>query len=314
MHAQTLNDVIEPYRHLPTVIQTALLRVETHPTFRTITGGMLKVLKALVTRASATNGTAAIRARLDRVSLEADVSTKTVQRAMRAFNEFGWIEPVSENRSEHGVFCSRRYAFSPSFCALVHLPTRDKPAAALAQETEMSDGAIYVDLSYKEDLREIAVEQRGQTPIVLHPDVQVMHAETKILDTGICMLLGMAKKINQKLADVYEVAKPYLVAADITGGRALRYIAAMLDKPIDYAAKAAQARRMTESASSANATKTTAARCRFKRFIANNGAVVRFFDGTAEVTRDGHSAMLAGQQMLVLYADVDTGKLREIIE
>lgn len=316
VHAQTLDDIVRPYRHLPATIQTALLRLETHPTFRSITKSALKVLKALVTRASATNGAAMIRARLETVAFQADVSTKTTQRAMRTFGELGWVAAASDGRSEYGVFTSKRYVFSPQFCALLHLPTAANPAPALAQETEMSDGAVYADLSLKKDLQEISLKNRGENPIVLPQDVRDMPAETAIKDTGICKLLGIANSAGHKLADVYAVAKPHLDAAKAKAGRAYRYLLAMLlnPKPADYAGRAAQMRRQAEAAAGAQANDAIAQRCRYKRYVAPNGAVVRFFDGTAEVMRDNHCVMLGGQQMLVLYADVASGKLREMVE
>lgn len=320
VHAQTLDDVVRPYRHYPATIQTALLRLETHPTFRSVTRSALKVLKALVTRACATNGVAAIRARLETVAVQADVSTKTVQRAMSAFNQFGWLKPASDGRSKYGVFTSRRYVFSEEFCALAHLPTAAKPAADLARETEMSCGGIHVDLSLKEDLREIAIKNRKDNPeanpITLPEPLRAMPEETAIKDTGVCKLIGIANRLGHKLQDVYAVAKPHLAAKGAKKGRAYRYLLAMLlnPKPADYAGRAAQMQRQDEACATAAAIRSTAERARYKRYLAPNGALVRVFDGTAEVTRDGQSQVLAGRQMLALYADIESGKLKEIAQ
>lgn len=180
----------------------------------------------------------------------------------------------------------------------------------------MTDGPIEVDLSFKKDQREISIQNRGENPIVLPEDVRDISVETGIKDTGVCKLLGIANKAGHKLADVYEVAKPHLLAAEATAGRAFRYLLAMLlnPKPADYASRAAQMQRQAGAIASAKAARTTAERCRYKRYRATNGAVVRIFDGTAEVTRDSRSQILGGQQMLAVYADIDSGKLREIVE
>lgn len=317
MHVRTLDDVIQPYLHLPSAIQTALIRVETHPTFRGLTKGSLQVLKALVTRASATNGAAMIRARMDRVADEAGVSTKTAQRAMRAFFQIGWVLPASDGRSEYGVFESRRYTFSAALCDLVHLPTKGKPAAAFRHETEMSSGAIRADLSLQKDQQEISIKNRNGKAPALPYAVKAMPAETGINPTGICKLLGIARQVGYQLEHVYAVAKPYLAKIGAgSPGRAYRYLLAMLTNPrkADYAGKAAQVLRAALP-DQANTMAAIAKQCRFKRYVhVSNGMQVRFFDGTAEVRRDADSVLYAGEQMQGLYRGVASGNLREVIE
>ncbi|NHZ65873.1 hypothetical protein [Massilia genomosp. 1] len=366
------------------------MRVETHPTFRRLTKSTLLVLKTLVSRASAQNGLAVIRARLDRMATEASVSYKTVQRAVRIFRDYDWVLPASEGRSEYGVFESRRYVFTHALCDLVGLPTvtkqrptstqqqpspvvrqkhqeptaapesheptappdeptpvlpqlqpqpdpavalepqllaapqeqpaataaQEKPSLAAPQETEMSDGAIYVDLSLKKDLQEISIENRKGNHPTLPPAVAMIPAETGISPTGICKLLGIAKQAGYQLEHVYAIAKPYLAKIGINSARAYRYILAMLHnaKKVDYAAKVAQAQRMSEPDSNA-ALKAIAMQCRYKRYqhIGKNIAV-RFFDGTAEVRIDGHVELYGGAKMVGLYKGVANGNLREVIE
>ncbi|MBC7683656.1 MAG: hypothetical protein H7176_00315 [Bdellovibrionales bacterium] len=276
------------------------------------------MLKALVTRASATNGTTIIRARLDRLAIEASVSYKTVQRALHAFHLFDWISPASEGRSEWGVFESRRYQFSASLCALVHLPTGGRGAGALAQKPEMSDGAIYVDLSLKEDLRKISIENRNGEPPKLSAAVRHIPAETGISPTGVCKLIGVARQVDYQLEHVVAAAKPYLAKIGTDSpGRCFRYLLAMLLNPkkVDYAAKAAQEARHGEH-DPAQLLLAITLQCRFKRYVHTSrpGLRVRFFDGVAEVSCDGQVETLAGRQLAVLYGDVANGNLKEVIE
>lgn len=318
VHAYTLDEVVKPYLHLPTAIQTALIRIETHPVFRSITKSALQVLKALVSRASATNGTRTIRARNDKLADEAQVSVKTVQRALRQFRERNWAMPASEGRSDWGVFEAKRYRLSADLCALVQLPTKEKTAAEIAQETEMSDGAIYVDLSLKKDLRKISIENRNGEPPKLPPAVEHVPGETGISPTGICKLLAIARAAGYQLEHVVLVAKPYLAKIGTASpGRAFRYLQAMLTNPkkVDYAGRAAQLAR-GEEPDPAKAMAAIARRCRFKRFThaTRPGLQVRFFDGIAEVSCDGQLETLAGRQLEVLYADITKGKLREVDE
>lgn len=316
MHPKTLDDIVRPYLHLPTTVQCALVRVETHPVFRALTRATLAVLKTLVTRSSATNGTAIIRARVDKMADEAGVSYKTVQRAMRTFREFEWVLPATEGRSEYGVFESKRYVFTPGLCELIDLPTKSKPAPALAQETEMSDGAIYVDLSLKKDLQEISIKNREGQPPTLPPTVTKIPEETGISATGVCKLLGVARRADYKLEDVYLLAKPYLEKIGTNAARCYRYLHAMLVNPkkVDYAGKAAQERRNGDT-DPAKALAAIAAHCRFKRYYhVSNGIRVRFFDGTAEVSRNGNCELYAGTQMQGLYKGIANGNLVEVIE
>ncbi|NHZ66455.1 hypothetical protein [Massilia genomosp. 1] len=312
----TLDDVVKPYLHLPTAIQTALIRVETHPTFRALTKGALKVLKTLVTRASSVNGMATIRARVDRMAEEAKLCEKTVQRSLRKFAEFDWVHPMSDGRSEYGVFESKRYVFTPALCELIALPTKCKPSPAPAQETQMSDGAIYVDLSLKKDLQEISIKNREGQPPTLPPTVTKIPEETGISATGVCKLLGVARRADYKLEDVYLIAKPYLEKIGTNAVRCYRYLHAMLVNPkkVDYAGKAAQERRNGDT-DPAKALAAIAAHCRFKRYYhVSNGIRVRFFDGTAEVSRDGNCELYAGTQMQGLYKGIANGNLVEVIE
>ena len=320
MLAPTLDDIVRPYLHLPSAIQTALIRVETHPTFRILTKGALKTMKALMTRASATNGTTIIRARVDRLADEAGVSEKTVQRAMLAFKELGWVRQASVGRSQWGVFESRRYVLSPALCELVLLPTKEKGAAALdaeAQRTEMSGGAIRDDLSLKKDLQEISIKNRDGNPPVLPPAVSHIPGETGILATGICKLLGIAREVGYQLEHVYEVAKPYLTKlVNASPARTYRYLLAMLTNPkkVDYASKAAQEIRNAKPdghRSLAEIAKVV----RYKHYYhVSTGMRVKFFDGQAEVRMGDQVDFYAGPQMQGLYRGIANGKLKEVIE
>lgn len=182
----------------------------------------------------------------------------------------------------------------------------------------MSDGAIYKDLSLKEDLREISIKNQGNKPVVLPESVRHLPDETGISGTGICKLLGIANKEGHKLADVVAFAKPYLAKTEASAGRVYRYLLAMLLNPkkIDYTSKLAQMARQDEGITRAKSMKEMAAQCRYKRYkhASVAGLTVRFYDGVAEVSRDGMSETLAGVQLEVLYRDVAAGKLQEIMD
>jgi hypothetical protein len=321
----TLDDIMRPYLHFPKTIQTALLRVETHPTFRALTKASHKVLKALVTRASETNGEREIWARLERVSEEAGCSPKTVQRAMRLFRDLLWVLPTTEGRSEHGVYCTKRYVFSKSFCDLVHLPTKiqkDKPESQVAIRagvtgnskldttwTEMSDGAVYVDLSLKEDQRKILFQRaQNHTPIQLPEELKIMADETSILETGICALRGLAHDAGYKLEDIYAVAKSQLAKLGIKAGRAYRYVQAIILNPrrTNFAAKVAQVKRL-EAAQRATSRSQQYANQRY--VTKGGGTTVTLFDGTAEIVTRDTITNIAGAQLHDIYEQIERGQL-----
>lgn len=322
VRVRTLEEVVEPYLHYPLRIQASLLRIETHPAFRGLSQSALRVLKALVTRASQSNGLIPIRARLSRVSEEAQCSTKTTQRALRLLESVGWLSAASSGRSEHGIYCCRQYRFSASFCALVDLPipseadnqvrsrvTAQSVPRIRPQESAMSDGPIYIDLTFKEDQRKSFLEKQrtNPAPIELPAALTTMAEETGILETGICKLRGMAYRAGYQLEHVYVVAKPRLIAIGATAGRAYRYLQAMILNPrqVDFAGKAAQSARMASNVRRG---------CRQMRFAntryrSRAGAKLKVFMGAAELQEaSGTIKTFAGRQMDDIYDRIERGE------
>ena len=321
MCAPTVEDILKPYQQYPKTIQTAILLVETNPRFIGLTRSMKAVLKTLLTRASKTDGTSTIKARLDLVAMQADVSTKTVQRTVSALRTVGWMEQIGEGRSEWGVFTSRRYKLTEELCSIVGLPVKNtRRAAVFPQETTMSDGAVYVDLSFKEDHREVLFQKRLQNPeankVSLPPELQPI-IDLGIKDTGVAKLRGMAYAKGHNLADIFTVAKKRITELKASGGRVYCYLAAMIDnpKPTDYAARASQIERGGEVAAIAGKSKDRTRQYAHKRFAGSNGLIVRIFDGNADVSRDHIPiCMVGGRDMDTIYDDIQSGKLVEIMQ
>lgn len=312
----TVADLMSPYQKYPKTIQTAILLVETNPRFRGLTLSMKSVLKTLITRVSKTDGTTPIRARLDLVAEQADVSTKTVQRTVSALRAAGWMDKVSEGRSEHGVFTSRRYQFSADLCSIVGLQVK----GAVSQKTNLSDGAVYVDLSFKEDHQEVLLQKRIENPeankVSLPPELQPI-IDLGIKDTGVAKLRGMAYAKGHNLADIFTVAKKRITELKASGGRVYCYLAAMIDNPkaTDYAAKASQIERSGVVAAIAGKSKDRARQYAHKRFAGSNGLIVRIFDGNADVSRDRTPiCMVGGRDMDTIYDDIESGKLVEVAQ
>jgi hypothetical protein len=273
---------------------------------------MKAVLKALLTRASKVDGTTPIKARLDIVAEQAEVSEKSVRRTLVTLRSAGWLEDASTGRSEYGVFTSKRYRFSPELCAIVGLPTKENPKAPQEAAT-LSDGAVYVDLNFKEDHREIL--RKNQNPVTLPAELEAI-VELGVKATGVCKLRGMASAKGHNLADVFTVAKKRLQEIQAKGGRVFRYLAAMIDNPkaTDYAARAALIDHSYLQEQAAQQTKSRSQKYAYKRFAAGPGITVRIFDGIAEVIRDGNPiGSIAGRDMEKVYDDIESGKLREII-
>jgi hypothetical protein len=310
VRAYTLEEVVQPYQHYPKIIQQAILRAHTHPTFLVLTKSMRKVLCALLTRASQKNGLQAIRARNDRLAEEADVSEKTVQRAVATFRQLGWLKPLDSKRSEYGLFTTRQYSFTEALCALVELPfARAKTEDSCTQETEMSAGAVYVDLSYKKDLREISVKNRKDNPIHLPKDL-VEIVEMGVKETGVCKLRGLAHQAGYRLEDIFKLAKARLQTIGATGQRVYRYLLSMIEKQSDYAGRAAQLERQGGQAKNLAVVKTDADEYRGKRFMKAGKRVDIFADGDGAIAvlADGSFVTLTKSDMPRLYAEIKAGK------
>ena len=309
MYTPSVNDLLKPYQQYPRIIPRAILLVETNPRFLGLTRSMKAVVKALLTRASQHDGTQPIKARVDRVAVQADVSEKTVQRTLATIRNAGWIEQVTEGRSEWGVFTFRTYRLTEPMCKLLNLPARRE----FSQQTELSDGAVYVDLSFKKDQAEVSKEKRQGEPLDLPASLGEISA-LGIKNTGVAKLRGLASDAGHKLEDIFIVARESVAKAGATGGRLYRYLQAMIRKASDYAARARQIERHGAEPAPVRQTKLVAQKYAHKRFTAGCGTIVRIFDGIAEVTRDGAwIATLAGQQMAQVYADIESGRLASVL-
>ena len=317
MHSSTVEELLQPYLQYPVMIQRAILLVETNPRFLCLTRCMKKVLKTLLTRTSKIDGTKEIRARVDTVAFQAAVSTKTVQRTLCTLRELGWISQTSDGRSEEGCFTSRRYAFSASLCEIVALPCKK---VISTEETILSDGAVYVDLSFKKDQQAIRKQNQEQRrlknddakKIQLPEELRAIEA-LGVKDTGVAKLRGMAFASGYDLADVFCVAKERLQELKASGGRVYRYLAAMINnpKPSDYAARARQITRTHIQRVAQSKFSSRREKYRYRRFSAGPGTVVRIFDGTADVTRDGTwVGVIAGRDMDRVYDDIEAGRLQ----
>ena len=306
MYSPSVIDILKPYQQYPRTIQRAILLVETNPRFLGLTRAMKAVFKALLTRASQHDGTTSINARVDRLALQANVSEKTVQRTLATVRHAGWLEQVSEGRSEWGNFTYRSYRFTIAVCQMLQLPIKGKKV----QETKLSDGAIYVDLSFKRDHAEISKEKRQGKAIDL-PAVLQEIAALGIKETGVAKLRGMAHNAGHRLEDIWKTGKARIVAIGAIGGRLYRYLQAMIAKVSDYAARAQQVERCAAKAATTVPKLANRAFYAHKRFVGKAGTNVRIFDGMAEVVRDGEwIGNIAGLDMEQVYRDIEAGILK----
>ena len=305
MYSPSVNDLLQPYKQYPRTIQRAILLVETSPRFLGLTKCMKAVVKTLLTRASQTNGTTPFKARLDRVAMQAGVSNKTVQRTIATLRLAGWMEQVSDGRSNMGVFTFRSYRFTKVFCKLVGLPTDSK----VNRNTEMTDGGVYVDLSFREDHAKISKEKRQGKPVDLPPALHEITA-LGVKDTGVAKLRGMAHDAGHRLEDIWQAGKACIAIAGATGGRLYLYLQAMIKVACDYAARASQVERNGTQAIPKARTISRWMQCAHKRYSAGARTVVQIYEGIAEVLRDGQwIGNIAGRDMEKVYDDIENGKL-----
>lgn len=310
MYLPTVESKLAPYLRYPKIIQRAVLLVDTHPTINHLTEATRNVLKAMLTRASQWDGRTPVKARVDVLAEQAECSTKSVQRALATFRKIGWLKEMSAGRNEWGVYCYRSYTFSDELVGLVGLP-------GPAQRTQMSDGAVYVDLTFQDDLKTIEQEKReaNPTPVQLPPELAAITTELAISDKAVAKLRGMAHAAGHQLQDIVAVARDHLVAAKATGNRVFGYLATMIGTPSDYAGRAAKITRHAAFVAEATQYRDQEAKCRGKAFKRADGLVVRIFDGVAVVRPVGKPEYTtAGKShMEPIYADIAAGKLVEIV-
>lgn len=248
MRPITLEDLYQEYRNRPVVIRDAIMRTNSHPTIiNSVTRATLRVLTRLVCRAEKTNGQAPVMARISHLAREAECEEKTVRRAIGALVELGWLAMPNVCRNEYGVYTSKEYHFTESFCRLVRLPCPSGSQAEVnATGTEMSDGAVYVDLSFKEDQRQIEKEKREdeKREIELPPELNDAAEEFSMNRSGMALLRGLAHRAGYLLEDIIVVGRDYLHKVKATKNRAHRYLESMIRRQSDYAERAAQIRRI----------------------------------------------------------------------
>lgn len=194
--------------------------------------------------------------------------------------------------------------------------------------TEMSNGVIkgVNKVFLKEASFKDATGQKGSIPHDLSP----LHAELGISLLGICSLMALAKQTRQRLQDVWHAKRDTILNSGAREGRAVEYFRSLLQcgEDFSYVARCmvpspsppCGGHSTTSSAPSSHSSTDDALRaiavsCRFKKYVhVKTGMQVRFFDGTAEVSRDGASDLYASDQLIGLYKGIVNGNLKLVLE
>ena len=318
----TYNDMLNAYAEYPAPIRPYLLRTATHPAIISdLTRSARNVLLELVSRTPLDDPDRPILVKVANVATRLGISEKTVSRAIALMCDRKWLlaEPGYDRRNNYGEFAHPRFIVGTLLRRLIGLPlerrapvhTPPQPVDNPPPETKMSAGVYGVNEG--SSLKEASFKKEGQTPSI-PASLAPLHDELGISLFGICALMRAAKAANQRLQDVWQAKRDQLRNAGVKEGRAKAYIAHLLASGEDFAYRA----RCSAPASGAgpvDALAAVALRCRHKEFVhERNGMRVRFFDGSAEVRRDGNYETYAGEQMQGLYKGVLNGNLREVIK
>lgn len=226
-----------------------------------------------------------------------------------------------------------------------------RPAEIPVDQTEMSDGYIGVNnvfLKKEAPLKSGAfiIETQGEKTIRIPADLAEMHTVFGISGKGICGLMRLAKEKCQRLQDVWKAKKDQLAKSGATGGRAVLYLRRLLSCGEDFAYIArnmiSSPAAPTQPAPASNASAQTppgsdeqqnarnlgsgldlidhfnlvdfSKTCAFRKFKhVSNGMTVRFYDGSADVSRGSAFEVYAGWEMMRgLYLGVYRGNLVEV--
>lgn len=223
------------------------------------------------------------------------------------------------------------------------------PAKNVPERTEMSDGHIGVNnvfLLKEASLHKGAfvIEDKDGKTVRVPTDLAELHTVFGISGKGICALMKLARDVRQRLQDVWTAKREQILKAGALGGRAVNYLRKLLSsgedfsyiarcktpnpdevfapeingkldsrqpapavipqvQPEDQATVAADAELLKLGKSCANK--------KFRNVV--TGAIVRFFDANADVSRGTKSEIYGGwAQMKKLYLDVARGDLVEV--
>jgi len=256
MHATAIEEAMKPYLRYPKVIQQSILRAETHPEFSILTKSGKRVLKDLMTRVCKSNAEEPIKANLEKIASDMQVSYKTVQRAVSALIGAGWLQKQMDNvmgeRGNFGLFKSIQYRFTPDFCKIVELPCESNRVGEgdeSNQGQKMSDRSYneFIDLTFTKDQKEISLKNKeNKTPIKLPSELIEFGNAFQLSKPLICKARGHAHRRGHKLEDICKVAQERLKAVKATGYRVYKYLLSMIVKNSDYAGRAAQAGRIED--------------------------------------------------------------------
>jgi hypothetical protein len=226
------------------------------------------------------------------------------------------------------------------------------PAEDRGDQTEMSDGYIGVNnvfLKKGASLKSEAfiIETQGEKTIRIPADLADMHIVFGISGKGICGLMRFAKEKCQRLQDVWKAKKDQLAKAGATGGRAVLYLRRLLSCGEDFAyiarnmisspaaptepvpAGNAPVQRSPAYGERLDARKPSSGvdlidhlnllefgkTCAFRKFRhVSNDMTVRFYDGSADVSRGSTYEVYAGEMLIGLYRGVYRGNLVEVKE
>lgn len=347
----TYNDILSAYSDYPAPIRPYLLRAETHPDIRAkLTKSFMRVFIDLVARTRIRKPAKEIGVSVYKVASKLGVSTKTVTRTISLCLDCGWLDPdpLHDGRNRWGKFSARRYIIATPLRKLIGLPTDDvqasssvadeppappavKTVPAAESGTEMSHGIGVNNCLSK---KEASFNNEAEKPKGLPADLRPLQRELGIDLFGIFSLMGLAKQVGQRLQDVWIVKRHLLLNSGITGGRAVKYMRALLNSGDDFAyvarkllntagsvgtgSAASQPRgkeiqpRSPSEASRARL-EAIAKACRFKTFRhVSRDMIVRFYDVFAEVTRGAVREIYPACHMEGLYKGIAAGNLVEV--
>jgi len=236
MFAHAFHDLHQKYGHLPTILQEAVLRANSHLALqKSLTTSCRRVLADLVSRADKKDPARPIKVNLTKVADTVEISYKTVTRAINAMESLQLIQRVENKRNRSGRFGSSVIELSDQLRNVLGLPARQK---------ESSSEVHILEKHFQEHVtsdRKATGRVQDKADVVL-PEELLELEEKGINKYGICRLRGMATKYGHKLEDVWVVGKQYTKEMD--KGRLFNYLKTMIMKADDYAGRAKQLARI----------------------------------------------------------------------
>lgn len=209
----------------PASIARAISAIDEVAAFKDMPDGFIRVMVRIIKKIDLRNPTKAIVASRLTLAEEAGKSVETVHRCMRWLEEQGFIERSQKARS------GLRGSSSP----ITPTPALLEALLLTADAKQRIEKARHVAPAQPSSKRKDFIRVQGMT---LPKDLSWLALDGQMPATAVLKLMSMAREQKQRLTDVVEATKGYLI--DLKGKALFCYLRKLIRKGQDFKQRAAE--------------------------------------------------------------------------